>query len=250
MWTWLLALSAQGACERIGIADILAVPPPAVLVLGVRSGTEPDLYRASRVVWRLRQRASVRLAIDSVRPERQSVLDAYADLDIEPEDLAAELDWANAWGFPYQPYARLLAQARHGVELLGVGHDDTRPTPLEDVPVPAGYEDVLRGAMAGHAVPDAMIDDFVRYVAWRDEEVASRALAGWDRRGYVVIVADRAEVEGGRGISWQAAQLVEAPVWAFSMAWAGSTCFEGDAVWRPGPLESTTAAEVAAAPAP
>lgn len=229
----LVPLVVASPCEQVDLRDIVAVPPPAVVVLGVREGTQPDLYRASRAVYRLRQHAPVRLTLAAVSAEQQPVLDDYADREIEPEDLEVALDWKASQGFPFPPYARLLAHARHGVDVLGLEQDPTGP---REVPVPAGYADVLRDAMAGYDAPPTVEADLMRYIAWRDHQLASRAVRGWDQEGYLVVVVDRAHVEGGKGVSWQVEQLVDVPVHAFVMAWAGAPCFAGDRVWHPGLL--------------
>ncbi|MBN2798557.1 MAG: ChaN family lipoprotein [Deltaproteobacteria bacterium] len=235
MWSALIglgaaALAGQG-CEQVGMDALAGVQAPAVIVLGERRGTEPDLYRASRVVTALARRAPVRLALEAVGVEQQGLLDAYGRREIEPEDLAAELDWSSHWGYPYLPYARLLAHARHGVEVVGIGQDLRAHS--EPVPVPSGYAGVLRDAMAGHEAPPQVERDLLRYVAWRDNRLAVAALDGWDRQGFLVIVVDRVQVEGGKGVPWQVAKAGEVPVHAITLAWADAPCFEGDQVWRP-----------------
>jgi len=99
------------------------------------------------------------------------------------------------------------------------------------VAVPSGYTDVLRDAMSGHEVPLEMEHAFVEYAAWRDLRVAELSASGWDGEGYLVIVAERGQVQGGKGISWQAEEVVEAPVHAVVLA--PGACADGDRVWFP-----------------
>ena len=83
--------AAESQCTQIGRADIVAVPAPAVIVLGERHGTQPDLARAERIVRLLAMENEVTLALESVGDVHQGTLDDFADgklsLDTLPQTL-------------------------------------------------------------------------------------------------------------------------------------------------------------------
>jgi len=236
MW-WIVAVMttalAQFECETIGMDDVLAVAPPAVIVLGERHGTQPDLYRATRVVRKLSRRFPTTLALQAVQQTQQPILDRYARGELEPADLPDALRWEETWGFPWEPYRRLVTASDWGVQVVGVGEaDEAAPTDV-DFPVPGGYMPILRDAMAGHEMPLAMEARFVRTMAWSDHQMSQAALDAWDGRGYLVILVGREHVEGGKGVAWQAGLAVDDTVQAFVLAWGGEpSCYAGDRVWK------------------
>ena len=238
---WLLGTIAVGfaePCDRVGIADVLAVPPPAILVLGERHGTQPDLRRAAQIVSRLARRSPVTLALEVIPEGKQPVLDAWARGEIDPLELRDALDWQASVGFPWPPYEPLVTAALQEVRVVAVGVETERPPPEASFPVPGGYMSVLREAMGEQAVPLALQSSFVRTLAWEDYRIAHQAVEAWDGRGYLVLLTARGRVEGGRGVSWQAELLRPEPVESFVLAWATNPpCFPGDRVWHQSPLE-------------
>jgi hypothetical protein len=233
---WLLAFFASLAsaqqCESISMRDVLNVAPPAVIVLGERRGTQPDLARATAVARRLSRHQPVTVALEAVHRDYNGVLDDYAVGRIAPLDLPDKLAWSDHWPFHYTPYQSLVTGALFDAKVVGVGlTPGIRPEGLQH-PIPPSYMHVLSLAMGDHPIPVEMEPRFVQAVAFKDYEIAKAAVAGWDQRGYLVIVADRFHVEGGKGISWQAARQVGVSVHAFLLADAGSPCFTGDQVWR------------------
>lgn len=227
------AAFAGGTCEAIKLSDITAIAAPAVIVLGERHGTRPDLPRAMRVARRLQNRAPVAIAIEAVHEKYQGVLDQYAATPFPDEEFPAKLDWENSWGFPWRPYAPLVTAADEGILVIAAG-TDLGPPPA-DAPkfqVPPGYLPILADTMGGHEVPPELQDRFARSMAWRDFKIADSALASWDKKGYLVIVTGRGHVEGGKGVAWQADQKTDSPVHAFVLSWTEPPCYKGDKVWR------------------
>jgi uncharacterized iron-regulated protein len=231
---WIAAAALAQECERIGLGDVLAVPPPAVIVLGERHGTQPDLRRADQVVFRLSQSGHpVTVGLEAVHHEYQRVLDEYAQAAMDPGDLPHLLEWDDKWGFPFRPYQPLVTAALHDATVVAAGLDLGPQPEGQTLNLPPNYIDLLRDAMAGHEMPVEMESRFVQSMAWRDFRIAELSINGWDGDGYLVIVAGRGHVEGGKGTAWQAQQMVDAPVHSFVLAWADSPCYPGDKVWRP-----------------
>lgn len=227
MITWMIAAQA-GTCTPTTLGTLGQVPAPAVFVLGERKGTQPDLARASRLVARLRATGSpVTVALQAVNVEKQPVLDRYAQGEIPPEDLSGRLDWYSTWGFPYPPYTKLVTAANGGAEVLGVGVPFARKPPDRPGALPPGYRAVLADAMGGHYMPVELEDEFVQTVAWFDQRVAKASIEGWSGHGYLVVLADRTHVEGGKGISWQLQRMTKAPVFAVLLGDPGR-CYDGD----------------------
>ena len=240
MILWILfqaALAAQPSCTEIGIADILAIQAPAVIVLGERHGTQPDLARAARIANRLKRVADVTVALEAIHHDQQQVLDDHAAEKFDKADLPGLLDWPNRWGFPYKPYEPLVTAAERELRVIGAGLDLGQRPEGRTTPIPNGYINILRDAMAEHEMPVDMEARFVQSMAWRDYRIAESAIQGWDQQGYLLIVAGRGHVEGGKGVQWQAQRMVSVPVHSFVLAWASPPCYSGDRVWRPSLLE-------------
>lgn len=231
------ALAAQPRCVEIGMADILEIQPPAVLVLGERHGTQPDLARAARVAKRLQRVAGVTVALEAVDHSLQPILDDHAAEKFDKADLPGLLDWPNSWGFPYRPYEPLVSAAERDIRVIAAGLDLGQRPEGRTTPIPNGYINILRDAMAEHEMPANMEARFVQSMAWRDYRIAETAVQGWDQQGYLIIVAGRGHIEGGKGVPWQAQRMVSVPVHSFVLAWADPPCYSGDRVWGPGLLE-------------
>lgn len=227
-----MALS-QTTCERIGMTDITSVTSPAVIVLGERKGTWPDLIRAEKLVDRLSRRGDVTLALESVLAEHQGVLDQYETGAVQSRDLPELLRWNQWWGFSWTDYQGLVTSADRNVRVVGVGAPlEARP---EDVPLslPPGYPHLLAQATGEHTMPVALESTFAQNMAWMDQRIARGALDAWDGEGWLVVLVDRLRVEGGLGVQWQAQRMTDANVEAFVLADGDSPCFSGDQVWRP-----------------
>lgn len=237
----LLALAltaAAGTCTEIDAGDVLMIPPPAVIVLGERPGLAPDGPRAARVVRRLADVAPVTLALEALPPATQPTLDAYAEGGVPTERLADSLEWERRVGLPWRPYSGLVTAALHDVSVVAVGAPPEPPPAGTQVPVASQYVDILADGLGRHAMPLALEADYLQLASWRDHRIAAASLGAWDGRGYLVIVTHRARVEGGFGVSWQAALQSEAPVHAFTLAWGGEPpCYPGDQVWKESLLE-------------
>lgn len=223
--------SSPTTCSTVPFSEVWSIPPPAVIVLGERKGTQPDLLRAERVVRRLSRQSAVTLALEAVHHEQQPILDRYAQGAITPFDLPDLLRWREHWSFPWSSYERIVTSAVLGVNVVAVGLDPGPRPPEARFPVPPGYVHVLADAMGEHAMPVTLESSFVELVAWRDHTMAQRAVSAWDGEGYLVILADRLHVEGGKGIGWQVGRLTEAPVHSYLLASTGA-CYAGDKVLR------------------
>jgi hypothetical protein len=199
-----------------------------VIVLGERRSTMPDLWRAARVVRGLARRDEVTLALADVEAVHQGVLDRIDET--RWADLPPLLDWPDS---PFWPYRPLLAAGKNSGALLAVGQAPAaRPADARG-PIPPGYAHALAASLGESAAHVDAEAGFAQTVAWVDHEVASRAVAGWSGRGYLVVVVDRFHVEGGRGVSWQAERLATAPVHAFLLAGADPLCAPGDRILGP-----------------
>jgi hypothetical protein len=236
IWLVTAALAAD-RCTPINASDILSIKAPAVIVLGERHGTQPDLYRASYVAKKLNEAAKVTLALEAVHQKFQLILDDYARKKIPKEDLQTRLEWPASWGYPFGPYRTLVRGADLDMDVLGVGVDRSGAPAGEKFPIPSGYLPILHDGMAGSDVAPGLEQRFLETVAWRDYAIARNAVRSWDGTGYLVIVADRAAVEGGKGVAWQAEQLTDKPVHSFVLAWGDTPpCYPGDQVWGRGVL--------------
>ncbi|MCB9679221.1 MAG: ChaN family lipoprotein [Alphaproteobacteria bacterium] len=224
----LLATALASGCEQTTLGELAATPGPAVFVLGERMGTQPDLARAARLVSKLRGTgAPVTVALQALPPDRQPVLDRYAKGELQSVDLPGLLDWGAANGFPYGAYEQLVTGAAWGGEVIAIGAPvEARPADTP-VPIPPGYIAILQDGMAGHPMPVPLESAFVQTVTWLDFRLARSAIEGWKGEGYLVIVADRTHVEGGKGIGWQAQRLTEAPVKSVLLGGPGS-CYDKD----------------------
>ncbi len=232
MWWALVALAAAQDCEKVSFGDIVEPEAPAVIVLGERKGHQPDLKRAWKVVAKLSKRGPVTLALESVHREAQEVLDKYERGGLDPVDLPDLIGWLPYWDFPWEPYEKLVTSSLIGVHVVAAGLDLGPRPDHERVPLPPGYVNLLVDALGDHPVAVELEGDFVEAVAWRDHAVARIAIEQWDRKGYLVILADRFHVEGGLGVQWQAQRLVQLPVSSALLVSADSPCYRDDRVWK------------------
>ncbi len=233
---WLLSplALAQDACDYVGLSSAIdGLAAPAVIVLGDRKSTPRDLDRADRLVQALeRQGEPVTLAFEAIEAEFQPVLEDVERNAIPAAAVAERVDWDDRWGFAFEPYLSLLANGTAGVDLVAAGLPYGIKPADAIVPVPSGYFFALSPTMGDAQVPVAFEETFVQAFAWRAHRIAANALAGWSGEGFLVILADRALVEGGLGVSWQAERLSEAPVRSIVLSNADSPCHPGDRVWR------------------
>ncbi len=229
MWViGLLSVAMAEDCAKTSVGKLAAVPQPAVLVLGERKGTLPDLKRAKAIVAKLAKRGPVTVALQAVAVEHQPVLDEVNAGKLSVDQLPSTLDWENTWGFPFEAYEPLFALAGPGVKLVAAGQR-YEPLPEEvTLPLPPGYMHVLADTMVESPLPVELESSFVAEVAWADHRMAKSALAGWDGKGALVIVVDRFHVQGGLGVGWQAQRMTDAPVTAALLAAAEGICYAGD----------------------
>ncbi len=231
MWTLFLSVAFAEPCEITGLKSATEIAAPAVLVLGERKGHQPDLLRTERIITRLAKTGPVTVAMEAVHRDHQAVIDKYEAGSLSPTDLPDLLNWRDYWGFDFWPYERIVTASVVGAHVVGVGLDPSMRPEGAQMPIPPGYIHVLEDVLL-HAVPVELESRFVQTVAWRDFAIASAATEAWDGKGHLLILADRLHVEGGHGISWQAARMTEAPVHAFVLANADSPCYDGDILFR------------------
>jgi hypothetical protein len=224
----LAAVAAAQECERVPLGKLASTATPAVIVLGERKGTLPDLTRARKLVSKLSLRGPVTLAIQAVPADRQDALDALAAGTMSVAQLPSALDWENTWGFPFEAYQPLFELAGPQVRLLAIGQ---RYEPLPEgttLPMPPGYMNVLADTMGDSPVPVLLEFPFVSTVSWADHRLAKSATERWSGEGALVILVDRFHVQGGLGVTWQAQLLVNAPVTSQLLASGEGICYPGD----------------------
>lgn len=225
-----LALAAD--CEGVAMTDLLELQTPAVIVLGERPGTFVDERRAERIVFRLAEDEPVTLALEAVEGGFQSVLDDYADGRIDPSDVPPLVRWDESWPYAWSAYQPLVTAAVMGVEVIAAGLPHTSMPRGESVTLPPRYMDVIEPRLADQGLPLAYESRFVQAMAWRDRRIAEQALEGWNGKGYLIVLAHRMHVAGGRGVAWQLAQRTQAPVESVLLGRAGASCEPGDRVLR------------------
>jgi uncharacterized iron-regulated protein len=231
MW-WLIA-SALAGCETVDFATLATVDSPAVIVLGERHGHQPDLRRAERLVASLASRTDVTLALEAVTPAQQPILDKFESGLVASPDLPGLLNWVNTWGFDWKRYENLVTGKLLGAHVVGIGVDHGPLPEGTSVPIPPRYTDALRDGMGGHDMPPAMEADLASAMAWRDHRLAKGAVDAWDGRGFLVIVAGRAHVEGGKGVGWQAERLTPATVHTVTLfPGRDPMCTDDDLYWK------------------
>lgn len=225
---------AQESCDYVGLYSAIdEVSAPAILVLGERKGTPLDLDRAERLVGALtRSGDPVTLAFEAIDASFQAVLEDVERNAIPAEAIAERVEWDDRWGFSSEAYLPLLARGAMGVDLVAAGLPYGLKPADAVVAVPSGYYFALSDSMGDAPVPVSFEETLTNAFAWRANQIAAAAIAGWSGEGFLVIVADRALVEGGLGVSWHAARLAEVPVRAVVLANADSPCIAGDRVWR------------------
>ncbi len=189
------AYAADPRCERVGVGDLVPEGTgPAIVVLGHRPRVEADQRRADKLVRGLDRRgAPVALAVQ-VLP------------DVEPAWAAVDL-------------------------LLEVRLDERKP-PEVMLAVPPVYIHVLADALGEGPMPPELESRFVEQVAWIDQQLATKALEGWNGNGFLVVLVDRLHVQGGLGVAWQLERMTETPVSAALLADAGTRCVASDRILR------------------
>jgi hypothetical protein len=224
------AVAADRACSKTSVGKLAKVEQPAVLVLGERKGTLPDLSRAASLVRKLIKKGAVTVALQAVPASRQDDLDQYARGGLSLEVLPERLDWENTWGFPFETYERLLGTGRQGAKLVAIGGPYQPPPAGVTVPIPPGYVQLLEDPMGETPIPVELEARYAAFVAHADHRFADAALKAWDGTGVLVVIVDRFHVEGGMGVQWQAQTMTEAPVKGVLLADADSRCYKGDLV--------------------
>lgn len=232
---FLLALAATTASADdscfVEADDLLAIEAPAVLVLGERPGTQPDLTRAARIVRGLARQGPVTLGLQVVPSASQATLDAFQAGDLPLEDIPSAMSWASPW--PWTAYRGLVSLgSRDAIELVALGPDESPPPAAGgDLPLPSDYADWLFSD--GDAMPEPLQSRIARQMAWTDYRIAERAIFGWGGEGYLVLLVDRTRVDSARGVAWQARRLTGEAVHDAALAWGAADCGESR-IWKAG----------------
>ena len=219
-------------CELTSLGKLAAEPGPAVFVLGDRKGTPPDQSRAYKLAKKLAKHSRVTLALQAVNVEQQSVLDAWSQGQVLDEQLGAKLQIFDRWGTAPDRYDKLVRASSVGIDVVAAGVEPMAPPEGVIAPQPPGYIHLLSGTMGNSPVPVELEGRYTAMVAYTDFRVAQQAISAWDGTGYLVILADRLHVEGGKGIGWQASLLTPAPVHSVLLTRSDSPCFAGDRYLR------------------
>ena len=236
---WLSLASADDSCRSVTLPDITAVPEPAIIVLGERRGVALDNMRArASESTAKRAESPVTVALDLVHHKYQHVFEQYTTGALDVTDLEDALSWRTQTEVSFTPYRKFITTAASGGSLHAVGID-LEPTPSEVTPpIPGVFPSVVNSVVPDGELGFGLDAKIAQTMAYWDYLVANRAVNEWDGRGYLLIVTERARVEGGGGIPWQLVRRQDTPVYSFLLAWADPYCTKGDHVWSKNPLLS------------
>jgi uncharacterized iron-regulated protein len=229
---WLFGV-ALAACPEVAVAELAALPPPAILVLGERHGHRGDLRAARRVVAALAARGPTTLALEAAHSDQAAAIRAFNAGDGSLADLRDGLRWGETWGFRWGPYKRLFALRDRGVTFVAAGLKLGPAPDGADVAIPEGYGEILAEAMGAHgaSLDEAGRARFARSMAWRDLRIGQLAVEGWDGRGVLVVLTGRGHVEREIGTPWQIRRFDERSVHAALLAPGDDgACAAGDRV--------------------
>lgn len=233
--TLLSPARADRGCAAIHLRDLVDAPTPGVIILGESPGYALDLRRAARVVRALRDRGQpVTLALEVLPVEVGGQLASLAAPDPDLDHARAMLHWDQTTALPFAPYRPLLALGLSSVprpiRLVAVGQPaaPTTPAPAE---APAALVDRLSD-LAGPGLPYSFRLPLAAARAATDAAIAETALAAWDGRGTLVIVADRTRVAGDGGLPFQVAQRTPKAVTAATLDWRDLDCVDSTLQWQ------------------
>jgi hypothetical protein len=144
------------------------------------------------------------------------------------------LRWEQRTALPFGPYRPLLAlglsTVPRPVRLVAVGQPTVPATPAGSE-APAALVERLTD-LAGPGLPYTVRLPLAAARAATDAAIAQAALAAWDGRGALVIVADRTRVAGHGGLPFQVAQRTAEPVTAATLDWRDLDCVDGTLQWQ------------------
>ena len=212
-------------CDCVDLDTLDALAAPAVVVLGERHASKPDLKLAAKAVQRLGATAPVTVALEAVDGRMQAAMDQLTEGVLKPKHVEGATDWATLWKHDFRPY---LPVFKADAAFVGAGLS-LGPAPEDrEIAVPERYVTEL-GAAASHHGMDPQV--FASSMAWRDLGIAEQSVAGWSGEGFLVILTGRGHVSEGLGVSWQLQRgLTEVPVVSYLLEAEG--CATGDAVLR------------------
>lgn len=238
---WFMMAFADDSCRSITLPDITAVPEPAIIVLGERRGAAIDNARTLKTIRALQKKtaAPVVVAFDIVHHDSQHVLEKYTSGALDDTELEGALSWNTQTEAAFTPYRKLFDAAVSQGSIHAVG-SDLDPTPKDVTPpIPGVYPGLVNSVVPDGDLGFGLDAKIAKTMAYWDYQIANRAANEWDGRGYLVIVTERARVEGGGGVPWQLVRGQDKPVYAFLLAWAEPYCTAGDNVWSKNPFFST-----------
>jgi uncharacterized iron-regulated protein len=214
-------------CDCVALDALADIPPPAVVVLGERHASKPDLKLAAEAVERLAETAPVTVALEAVDHRKQAAMDQLVDGSLKPKQVEPATDWGSTWGHAFKPYLKVFKSGMAvGADFVGAGLPiGPAPDDLE-LKIPERYVSELGATAAQHGMDPNV---FASSMAWRDLVIAEKALEGWSGEGYLVILTGRGHVTDGLGVPWQIREgLSEVPVVPYLLASEG--CATGDKV--------------------
>ncbi len=207
LWWMLAGLAFADECDMVSKGRLARTEAPAVIVVGMPAASVADGARVHGLIRRLLAAEPVTVAIEQIPASKQPVLDVFATGDAYASDLPELLDWSHAWSHSWRVVEPLATASALGARVVAAGPDGVLPSEDAGVRVPPRYADLFRDDVGESPMPLSQEQQFVLSMAHTDHAIAQAALAGWDEKGFLVIVAGRTRVEGGLGVAWQAEQL-------------------------------------------
>lgn len=234
--------TATEGCAAVSLEDLVRSPPPSILVLGENPGEVDDLRRAAKVVRALRDRGPVTIALQAIHSDEARNLEGLMAPEPALDRVADAVAWAEHWPHAIDGYRPLLAlglsDSPGGVHLVPIGTDPA-PNASTNVPiVPNGYAERL-AVLAGDTLAPTMRTRIAQARTWSDQIMAESALAAWDGKGYLVVLADRTRVAGPGGIDWQLAQKSEESQLSVILDWSEQDCVDGTLQWHASTLRAS-----------
>ena len=217
---------SETACLGISASEWSATSSPHIVVLGERHGVRRDLRKASKIIRRLAREGRVTVALEAVRARHQPALERLSNGEITASQVEGEVEWSKNWGHSFSAYRPVLTVK--GVRFVAAGPPLEKKPEHAEIPVPEEYDARLREVALGHGMSEDDVPGFSASMAWRDYRIAELALEHWDGAGFLVLVAGRGHVQGGRGITWQLDQGLSDTPWSSALLARGDQCNGGD----------------------
>ena len=167
---------AQGTEEPLKQADVLrAIAPTQVVYLAETHTDVADHAAQLEIVQSLAQQGEVVIALEMFQRPFQSALDAYLAGTLTEEELIAESEYNERWGYDWEFYAPILRYAKaNQIPLIALN----TPAEVTRQVAKEGLESLTGDALA-HIPPVADVDtDDDAYRDWISEIFSSHEGAG------------------------------------------------------------------------